>query len=150
MNEYIKKSQYNEITRLKLGRNEHVITKKDLFFDNGCCVQLLKEHPMKVVYKEDALFLDVGHLESLKKFGSIEMVDHEYAQLGHRVWRIVSPEERFLVMGYASEQEVESKKGTFLGGEGYYANAKALAERATNLFHKIKIFDSDLDEIALK
>ncbi|MDP2564419.1 hypothetical protein [Pseudoalteromonas marina] len=145
---YLVDSVHPTITTLKLGRNVHKITKKDLFFDNGACVQLLKEHPMKVRVGElDTVSLQDEHLEHIAKFHAVEHVNHPYAVRGNRVWSIVEPDERFLVMGYEDEADVQNRQGRFLGGEGYFQNALKLLNDSVNSFYMVKIFDRSGEQV---
>ena len=152
-NPYIKPSAEKPITTLVLGSNQntHVITKKDRFLDNGVCVQLLKEIPMTVQYAGDSLALDDEAIKTIARFQQITHRRNEYTQQGHgisfRVFSIVSDEERFLVMGYPTSTDEENKEGIFLGGEGYYKNALALKENNEINYFKVKIFDTDKDEV---
>ena len=134
------------ITELKLGRNFHEITKADRFLDNGLCVQLLKAKPMKVRYGEkDTMTLKQGDLEHLAKFGQITHGHHEYR--GCKVFSLVHPEEKFYVMGYCNQVDIDSKEGRFLGAEGYYHNARKIKNENVNSFFAVKIFDSDMEEV---
>lgn len=143
---YLVDSVYPTITTLALGRNVHKITKKDLFFDNGACVQLLKEHPMKVRIGElDTVFLQKEHLDHIAKFGVVEHVNHPYAIRGNRVWSIVEPDERFMVMGYEDERDLQNKRGHFLGGEGYFQNALTILKNESSYYFKVNIFDKSGD-----
>lgn len=145
--EYLVASEYPTITTLKLGRNVHNITKRDVFFDNGACVQLLKEHPMKIRYgAKDTVVLTKTDLAHLAKFNSVTHVNHEYRHYG-RVWSIVEPDERFLVMGYEDEGDVKNRVGMFLGGHGYFENAFKQRQEGLNRYLRVKIFDSSGDEV---
>lgn len=145
---YLVDSVHPTITTLKLGRNIHKITKKDLFFDNGVCVQLLKEHPMKVRIGDlDTVFLQVEHLAQIAKFGVVEHVNHPYAVRNNRVWSIVEPDERFLVMGYEDEVDVKNRQGCFLGGHGYFSNALKMLNESASGFYKVKMFDRSGEQV---
>lgn len=152
-NKYIKPSSHKPITTLVLGknRNPHVITKKDRFLDNGVCIQLIKEVPMKVQYEGDSLVLDDNAIGELKRYQQLVHSDHEYKRhhpnASCSVFSIVSDEERFLVLAYESQAEVDARKGTFLGGEGRYNNALEIKDRNISKYHTIKIFDTDKEEI---
>jgi hypothetical protein len=80
-NPYIKKSTHPEITKLILGenKNEHVITCKDRFLDNGLCIQLIKEIPMKVRFQGDSLVLKVDDIKGLERFSQTTHKSHEYS-----------------------------------------------------------------------
>lgn len=145
---YLVDSQYPTITTLELGRNVHKITKKDLFFDNGFCVQLLKEHAMKVrIGCLDTVTLQESHLAHIAKFHAVEHVNHPYAVRGNRVWSIVEPDERFLVMGYEDEADVQNRQGFFLGGEGYFQNALKLLNDSSSAYYQVKMFDSSGEQV---
>lgn len=152
-NPYIKPSSYAEITTLTLGRNAnvHTVTKKDRFLNNGLCIQLKKEIPMKVRYAGDSLVLDEQAIEKIGSFQKIVHRDSEYHRdypnPSFEVFSIVKPDERFLVMGYDDENDVTAKKGFFLGGEDDYKTALRLQEKNQSSYHLVKIFDSDLDEV---
>jgi hypothetical protein len=68
------------ITTLVLGRNTHEITKKDRFLDNGVCVQLVKENPLKVRHgAKDTMTLSEADIFHVNKFNSITHTEHEWA-----------------------------------------------------------------------
>ncbi len=146
---YIKQSKHAAITQLTLGRNVHNITKRDRFLDNGICIQLVKEIPMKVILPGDSLTLNEESIKSLNQFQKIVHRDHEYKVHGSGcgVFSIVSHDERFMVMGYEDQNDVTEKKGFLLGGEGYYLNALKIKETEENKFFAVKIFDSEIEEV---
>ncbi|MEZ9701225.1 hypothetical protein AB4455_06135 [Vibrio sp. 10N.261.46.E12] len=148
-NPYILPSEHETITTLVLGknRNAHHITKYDRFLDNGICVQLLKEKSMKVQFAGDSLALDEKSLATIRQYQKIVHKDNEYVKTYGKgsceVFSIVKEGERFLVMGYDNEADVEAKVGSFLGGEDYYLNALALKEKNETNYHAVAIFDTD-------
>ncbi len=152
-NPYIQTSEHDAITTLILGDNEnvHLITKRDRFLDNGVCVQLIKEHPMKVRYAGDSLALSDSDIELLNKYQHIVHRDNEYTR-NHpnaccKVFSIVSDDERFLVMGYQNEKDVANRTGIFIDGTGRYREALAIKEKSAAQYHTVKVFDSNKDEI---
>ena len=151
-NKYIKPSKHKEITKLTLGNNKnvHIVTKMDRFLDNGCCVQLLKEIPMKVQLAGDSLTLNEESIRAIAKFQKIRHRKHEFLCHGYpncEVFSIVADTERFMILGYESEQDIEKREGTLLGGESYYVNAKRIKEAQENNYLLVKIFDLEIDEI---
>ncbi len=148
MSKYILPSKYPTLTEITLGTNKnvHAITKRDRFLDNGYCVQLLKEIPMKVQFQGDSLVLDKEALSVIGKYRKVVHTNHEYRDC--EVYSIVSDDERFLVMGYDSAEEVAERKGTFLGGEGYYNVAKQIKAANESKFFTVKIFDTDSEEVS--
>ena len=60
---------------------------------------------------------------------------------------MIHPDERFMVMAYESQDDVDNKEGFFLGGEGYYSNALTIKQENENIYHLVKIFDSGLEEV---
>lgn len=155
VNQHIIKSEFKTITTLILGSNlnPHPITKRDRFLDNGVCVQLIKEKPMKVQYPGDSLVLDKNSLGVLKQYQQLDHDEHEYKRhhpgADCRVFSIVSEEERFLVMGYSNQDEVDAKKGSFLAGVSYYRQALEVKAEKSGFYHTIKIFDTDKDQVTI-
>ncbi len=153
-NPYILPSEHAEITTLILGgcRNPHVITKRDRFLDNGVCIQLLKERPMKFQHAGDSLVLDDQSLATIRQFRAITHSDSEFHRhhgpdINCRVFSIVDDHERFTVVGYSSEQDVKNKKSIFIGAESYYENALVLKNESKSKYHTVKVLDSDQHEV---
>lgn len=138
--------------KLTLGKNEntHVITKKDRFLDNGVCIQLLKEIPMKVQHAGDSLALCKESINALNSYQKINHANHEFKQHGAscEVFSIVKNDERFLIMAYDNQDDVDNKKGFFIGGEDYYLNAVAIKDEKEGEYHLVKVFDTDIEEVA--
>ena len=147
MSKYILPSKYPTLTEITLGSNKnvHAITKRDRFLDNGYCVQLIKEIPMKVQFQGDSLVLDQEALSVIEKCRKMVHTNHEYRDC--EVYSLISEDERFMVMGYENEEEVAERTGTFLGGEGYYDLAKKIKEENLGKFYAVKIFDTDKEEV---
>jgi len=151
-NKYILKSKHKTITTLTLGtnKNQHIITKKDRFLDNGCGIHLLKELTMKVQYPGDSLRLEEADIKEIERFGYITHNKHEFLCHGTglaRVYSITHLDETFHVMGYKSQEDVDNKTGCPLGSHGYYENALTQKEENENNYLLVKIFDSELDVI---
>jgi hypothetical protein len=152
MNKHILESKEKTITTLTLGsnKNEHIITKKDRFLDNGICIQLLKELPMKLQYPGDSLVLDKVATKETERFEWVAHKKHEFTEMGGnnaKVYSLFHLDERFHIMGYGSQNDVDNKKGYPLGAEGYYQNAVAKKEQIENVLYQVKIFDSEMSEI---
>lgn len=136
------------ITTIKLGHSVHEITKKDLFFDSGSCVLLLKDFPMKVSAGDLGTFvLQDEDLAQIAGFSVVEHVSHPYAIGSNRVWSIVEPDERFLVIGYGSEFDVKNKVGFFLGSGVCFSNVLKVFSESASVFYKVKIFDRSGEEV---
>jgi hypothetical protein len=100
----------NIITELTLGRNTHKITELDRFLDNGICVQLVKQQPMKVRFgAQDTMTLSKDDVGRLAQFTQITHERHEY--LCHtskcRVFSLTSEpiKEMFVVVGRVADCE---------------------------------------------
>lgn len=150
-NPYIIDSSLKAITTLILGanKNPHKITKADRFLDNGLCIQLLKENSMKVQYAGDSLALDDHSISVIKKYQRINHASHEFSHpsTGCEVFSLVADDERFLLMGYESQEDVDNKIGFPLGGHDYYANALNEMQEKESEYFMIKMFDSDMTHL---
>ncbi|HHB1594870.1 TPA: hypothetical protein ACN33X_001586 [Vibrio parahaemolyticus] len=153
-NPHLINSEHPPILTLILGKNKnvHQITKKDRFLVNGAGIQLIKEHPMKVRYQGDSLFLEENDIRALQQFQRIVHRDNEYIrnhpESSCEVFSIVDDTERFLVMGYETHEDVASKKGLFISGESRFLTAVSIKDQHLSQYYAVKIFDSNTDEVS--
>jgi hypothetical protein len=120
------------ITTLQLGRNTHEITKNDRFLNNGVCVQLVKENPLKIRHgASDTMTLSQADILHIENFNSIIHTEHEWACHGLKckVFSLLEEAELapFIVL-YTDENFNVPEGALFMAEDSGHAEEQMLSE----------------------